>query len=112
MAKEKIRMRVNKQSNLSCEVCGKSKEQSLEMFDLMIGSVIHTLCDQCVEKVFSKTLSATCIVNHKIKSKKDLSIIMQRNESIYKCIESERKDKLSITEALSDMKEIGVESIE
>lgn len=107
-SKEKIRMRINKHDTVNCETCGDGSSQVLEMFDLMIGNTVHTICDRCVNKLFSKTLTAVCGVDHKIKSQHDLAIIRKRNLSTSKLIESSTKHT-SINEALSGVKDTGDE---
>lgn len=102
-SKEKIRMRINKHDTV-CETCGDGSSQVLEMFDLMIGDTVHTICDRCVNKIFSKTLTAVCGVDHKIKSQHDLAIIRKRNISMSKLIESNSKHT-SISEALAGVKD-------
>lgn len=102
-SKEKIRMRINKHDTV-CETCGDGSSQVLEMFDLMIGDTVHTICDRCVNKIFRKTLTAVCGVDHKIKSQHDLAIIRKRNISMSKLIESNNKHT-SISEALAGVKD-------
>ena len=97
-------MRINKHNDAICEACGEGSSQVLEMFDLMIGSTIHTICDRCTDQILYKTLSATCGVNGKLKSQHDLAIIRKRNKN--PC--TTKFDKhTSINEALSDIKESG-----
>ena len=96
-------MRINKHDT-ACETCGDGSSQVLEMFDLMIGDTVHTICDRCVNKIFSKTLTAVCGVDHKIKSQHDLAIIRKRNISMSKLIESNSKHT-SISEALAGVKD-------
>lgn len=97
-------MRINKHDTV-CETCGDGSSQVLEMFDLMIGDTVHTICDRCVNKLFSKTLTAVCGVDHKIKSQHDLAIMRRRNTSMSKLIESSNSGHASINEALSDVKD-------
>lgn len=101
-SKEKIRMRINKHSDSVCETCGEGSSQVLEMFDLMIGSTIHTICDRCADQIFHKTLSATCGVNAKVKSQHDLAIIRKRNSYTTNC-----GSHTTLNEALSDIKDSG-----
>ena len=102
--KKKIRMRINKHNDAVCETCGEGSSQVLEMFDLMIGNTIHTICDRCTDQIFYKTLSATCGVNNKLKSQHDLAIIRKRKKN--SC--TTKYDKhTSINEALSDIKDSG-----
>lgn len=77
--KNKIRMRVNKDENPVCKVCGNGKKKSLEFFDIAFTDKhIITICDSCNEDLFNKTLKATCSVNAKLKSHRDLAIIQNR----------------------------------
>ena len=101
-SKEKIRMRINKHSDAICETCGEGSSQVLEMFDLMIGSTIHTICDRCADQIFPQTLRATCGVNGKVKSQHDLAIIRKRNSYT-----SNYENHTSLNEALSDIKDSG-----
>ena len=101
-SKEKIRMRINKHNDAICETCGEGSSQVLEMFDLMIGSTIHTICDRCTDQIFHKTLSATCGVNGKVKSQHDLAIIRKRNSYT-----TNYDRHTSLNEALSDIKDSG-----
>lgn len=101
-SKEKIKMRINKHNDSVCETCGEGSSQVLEMFDLMIGSTIHTICDRCADQIFHKTLSATCGVNAKVKSQHDLAIISKRNAYI-----TNYDRHTSLNEALSDIKNSG-----
>jgi hypothetical protein len=74
-----IRMRASKNENAKCCECGKGKEKSLEVFDVMIGNEVITICDECMNKLLSKSLKASCMVNAKLKSNHDLAIISTRN---------------------------------
>lgn len=80
MANNQIRMRVNKESNCKCKVCGSTRENSLELFDIAFTDKnVITICDLCNEKLFNKTLKANCAVNAKLKDKHDLLVIRNRN---------------------------------
>ena len=80
-----IRMRINKDGNAKCKVCGNGRDKSLELFDIAFTDKnIITICDLCNEVLFNKTLRATCGVNHKVKSQADMAII--RNRSAAKSI--------------------------
>lgn len=105
MPKEKIRMRINKHSDSTCETCGVGSSQVLEMFDLQIGRTIHTVCDICVNQILQKTLSATCGVNAKTKSKRDMAVIRKRNQNTA----SMHQQHTSLNEALADIKDSGDE---
>ena len=79
--KKRIKMRVSK-NDCSCSSCGAKRKQSLEMFDVCIGNMIFTLCDECIDELFRKTLKASCIVNGKLKSKEDIMIINNRKRML------------------------------
>ena len=75
----KIKMRTNKSDNPICKVCGHTRKNSLELFDIAFTPKhIITVCDNCLEDLFNKTLRANCQVNAKLKSQKDLAIIQNR----------------------------------
>ena len=74
-----IKMRNNKDVDAVCCECWATANQSLGMFDICIGGTIHTLCDLCTDKVLSKTLSAVCSVNGRVKSQHDMAIIRKRH---------------------------------
>jgi hypothetical protein len=74
-----IKMRISKNQNAKCDSCGKGKEKSLEVFDIMVGDKIITVCDECLNELFHKTLRASCMVNARLKSNHDLSVIAIRN---------------------------------
>ena len=80
MSKRKeIRMRTNKSSDAVCKVCGATRKNSLDLFDIaFVDKHIITICDMCNEQLFNKTLKATCYVNGRIKSQTDLRIIRSR----------------------------------
>lgn len=74
-----IKMRTVKDSEAICKICGATKKQSLEIFEIMFTEKAKlTLCDLCNEKLLNKTLKASCNVNNKIKSKEDIKIINKR----------------------------------
>lgn len=74
-----IRMRVNKDKNSRCKLCNTSYMNTPEMYDLQLAnevkSVIFTLCKGCNDELFSKTLKANCMYNHKVKDKEDMERI-------------------------------------
>ena len=55
-----------------CKGCGENFNHSLEMYDLMIGDVLITVCDECTDEVLRKCCSASCKYNGRLKSKEDL----------------------------------------
>ena len=73
-------MRINKNDEAVCCECGNDREKSLELYDICIGGNIITICDECNDKVLSKTLSASCRLHERLKTKTDLRIL--RNRSI------------------------------
>lgn len=79
MAGERIRMRVNKEGEQArCQICNADRENSLEMFDLAIGGQLIRICDLCNGQLFKKTLRATCYVDGKVKSQRDLRLMNKR----------------------------------
>lgn len=74
-----IKMRVNKKDDSICDICHKSRNQVLDMFDLNINGHITTLCDLCNDSLFSKTLKANCYTNSRLKDKHDIKVIQNRN---------------------------------
>lgn len=78
--KKRIKMRVSK--NDCCSSCNAKRKESLEMFDVCIGNVLLTLCDECNDELFRKTLKASCIVNGKLKSAEDMKIINKRKRML------------------------------
>lgn len=74
-----IKMRVRKDNKGVCSECEKSADKVLDMFDLCVGGNIFTLCDECVDTLFGKTLKATNYVNGRVKSQKDIAIKNARN---------------------------------
>lgn len=73
-----IKMRNNSKPDAVCCECGENQKQVLNMFDLCIGGNIFTICDACNEKLFSKSLSAECMKNGRLKSPQDIAIIRKR----------------------------------
>lgn len=79
--KKRIKMRVSKK-DCCCSSCNAKRKESLEMFDVCIGNVLFTLCDECIDELFRKTLKASCIVNGKLKSAEDMKIINNRKRML------------------------------
>lgn len=72
-------MRTMRDPDAICKICGATRKQSLEIFEIMFTEKAKlTLCDLCNEQLLNKTLRASCNVNSKIKSKGDMSIIRKR----------------------------------
>lgn len=76
-----IKMRTVKDQDAVCKICGATRKESLEIFEIMFTEKAKlTLCDLCNEKLLSKTLRASCNVNNKLKSKADMIVINKRRE--------------------------------
>lgn len=75
-------MRVCRDADAKCSNCGNTREQSLEMFDLCIGRQIMAICDMCNNRLFQKTLAASCSVDHKTKSESDMKLIRSRKRHV------------------------------
>lgn len=73
-----IKMRTNTDMDAKCSECGCAVKDAIMMFDLCIAGKIVTLCDQCNSMLFSKTLSADCKKNAKLKTKEDIAIAHKR----------------------------------
>lgn len=75
-----IKMRTVRDPDAICKICGATRKQSLEIFEIMFTEKAKlTLCDLCNEELLHKTLKASCKVNNKLKSKEDIMIINKRN---------------------------------
>lgn len=94
-----IKMRINKSTNCVCEECGALRKNVLDMFDVNIFGEIHTICDECNDKLFYKTLKASAYTQSRLKSKEDIKVIEARNIKIMG-----KKDGLSVAEALRGTK--------
>lgn len=80
-----IKMRINKSKDAICENCFCERNECLDMFDLKIGdNEIITLCDECNEKLFYKSLRAVCYVNARVKQPCDIRIRNARAQKAYK----------------------------
>lgn len=75
-----IKMRNNSKPDSVCCECGHSRKEVLDMFDISIGGEIFTICDECNEALFFKTLKAECYKNGRVKSQRDIMIINGRNQ--------------------------------
>ena len=79
-----VKMRVSKDRNEKCICCNKGIEQSLEIFNICFGDVIVTICDKCNEDLLTKSVRASCLVNHRVKSKRDMQVIQERSKKAMK----------------------------
>lgn len=85
MAKKKeIRMRICKDNDCTCQVCGGTKKNSLDIFEVRIpdnvsdDTINFYLCDLCTDTLFNKALKATCYTQGRLKSNNDMQIIQKR----------------------------------
>lgn len=74
-----IKMRVSKNDDAACASCGATIKQSLDMFDVKVGSEIITLCDDCMNALMVKSLNATCYTNGRIKQPDEIKKINDRS---------------------------------
>lgn len=75
-----IKMRVNNQTSSVCGDCKTPYKNTPEMYDLMISDVKFTLCKNCVDTLFQKTLKASCLYNGRLKSSEDVKRIRRSKE--------------------------------
>ena len=73
-----IKMRNNTKEDARCCECGDAQEDVLNMFDLLIGDKMFTICDACNDKLFFKSLRASVMRDGRVKSPRDLAIIRRR----------------------------------
>lgn len=73
-----IKMRNNKDQDAVCCECGGTQEEVLNMFDLLVGGDVFTVCDVCNEKIFYKTLQANVIKDSRTKTQREIGIIRRR----------------------------------
>lgn len=73
-----IKMRNNTKADAVCCECGESQEEVLNMFDLLIGEVLLTICDVCNEKLLQKSLRAGVAKDSRVKTARDMIIINKR----------------------------------
>lgn len=95
-----IKMKHNKSPECYCDICENSRNISLEMYDILFVTphIKITLCDECCDRLFSKTLRAVTLLQAKTKSKHDMAIINKRKHGTIK----ETSDHLTINEAMAD----------
>ena len=75
-----IKMRVNNQVDSRCDDCKTVYKNTPEMYDLMISDVKFTLCKDCIDTLFQKTLKADCLYNSRLKSSEDMKRIHRSKE--------------------------------
>lgn len=85
-----IKMRNNTNEDAICCECGETQKQVLNMYDICIGGIIHTICDRCAEQIQMKTLKAIVDRNGRVKSSRDIMIINKRNQIAYDARKWER----------------------
>lgn len=75
-----IKMRTTKSPDVVCKVCGATKQESLEIFEIRFTDKAKiTICDLCNNKLLYKTLKASCMINERVKSKEEITILNKRN---------------------------------
>ena len=74
-----IKMRNNLNEDAICCECGETQKQVLNMYDICIGGIIHTICDRCIVDR-----------NGRVKSSRDIMIINKRNQIAYDARKWER----------------------
>lgn len=74
-----IKMRVSKDADAVCVSCGATIDQSVDIFDIKIGSEIVTLCDDCMNVLMTKALNATCYTNGRVKQPSEIKKINDRS---------------------------------
>lgn len=75
-----IRMRINKDPDSVCKVCGENRDNSVEMFDIKFTDKAQiTICDLCMDDLGTKTIHMVCHTNHKVKTAKDMRVIRRRH---------------------------------
>lgn len=79
-----IKMRNNKSLDSVCCECGTARKNVLDMFDVCIGGNVFTICDECNEALFYKTLKAECYKNERVKTQNDLRVLRMRGGSSYR----------------------------
>ena len=73
-------MRTNKSPDAVCKVCGATRKNSLDLFDIAFTDKhIITICDRCNSQLLNKSLKAECYVNGRVKSQADLQIKIIRS---------------------------------
>jgi hypothetical protein len=81
--KNRIKMRICKDEEARCKVCGQSRDKSLEIFEIAFNEKqIIRICDLCNEDLLNKTIKASCIINHRTKSNIDMKIIRARKNKL------------------------------
>lgn len=73
-----IKMRVRKQKDECCDACRCKPDEALDLFDVMIGDTLLTVCDDCMEILMIKSLNAKCYTNGRLKQAKDIRISNRR----------------------------------
>lgn len=80
-----VKMRIEKEKDLVCNTCGIKWENTPEMYTIGFKDEINgitrcvTLCKDCCDELFRKTLRASCGYNERVKTKEDLERIKRNN---------------------------------
>lgn len=74
-----IKMRVSKDESAVCASCGATIQQALDIFDVKIGNEIIHLCDECMDVLMTKSLTAVCYTNGRVKQPNEIRKINDRS---------------------------------
>lgn len=72
-----IGIRVNSDRESVCRECQISWSDTPEMYDILLCGKKVSLCKGCIDKLFQKTLRASCAYNAKVKSQEDMQRIQK-----------------------------------
>lgn len=77
--KNTIKMRVCKDEEAVCKICGTPRDKCLEIFEISFTEKqIIRICDLCNEALLTKSVKASCMINNRTKSNIDMKIIQNR----------------------------------
>ena len=74
-----IKMRINQNKKTRCDECNTSYKNTPEMYDIILCDEKFSLCFDCMDILFHKTLKAGVIYNGKVKRKEDQERIKRYN---------------------------------
>lgn len=75
----KVLMRVSKNPDAVCTVCGNGMNLSVDMFDIKLGNAMVHVCDKCMEQLATKCISAVSYSNGRTKQ---MNEIKKKNKRI------------------------------
>jgi hypothetical protein len=90
-----IKMKVNTNKDSKCNECGVAWKNTKEMWDVYFIDKKYTICFDCMEILFHKSLTATCNYNGKIKSQEDQKRMARSNAIKNPVVEKEPEYKPS-----------------